>query len=780
MSYSFPKGEADGFEVTLSNGVTYRYSKGNNLWQVASVEGAGAGNGSPKDYVPITGGEFVGPIFGPSVTDITEEHEESLVREPYPHDTTDCPEGELRVHSVYADDKPEGGAQNKMKLNVRKDASQYCDQEGIEYVLTQPNGKLQVWVCKNSGFATENDTVLNVAAETCYGDDLQAGLATKVWRSSLIESPYVTLEMYRKLSQDISLFNNYVSKTGGDSMEGPFTINNQQGMDSRASRRLIALNVFSGSDNSSLQLGTKNTKIYVGHNDTSFNTPLKLSEIQGRGDGITFTDTLKFDDQTVLMDIAPKAGTTQRINLFEGAGSSDDQTILEVDINGATFKKAIEFVSGPSNGKEVILRLDSNRGIRARNLNMDNTNISKLADPTDDEQAVNLRTVDSLIDSLEDRITDRLDTLITDNSSGEMKFAVKQMPSDNGDFQCMTTNGASTTYDPLETREIWAHNQNLSGYDFKWDKVEPNMYFYMAGPNDSLARFRVVAAPIDQGRWTRIKVNNPEIYPEDQKWEVNDVWDILFRTFTGDSVNLNDYVKKTGDTMTGPLEAHLHTNYIKFTGDSKHIVEDGSYRMTIDKRVIIDKGTTIPGTGFEIKGRTSEGSNSGLLYVHHNNTGGIDEVCYHGEQKDNDHLATVGYVRTAMTSAATSAPVTVMLKATYQKDMNPDVRKFSFVDPDYMGPGNPGAVNRPDQAKVIRYDCSDSDWFKDLSVTGFGYIRVRDQSHGDVLYFDGNVKSAKKDGDILEFALEDIFGRNVAVGEGDNFHIELFGCLEQK
>jgi hypothetical protein len=586
--------------------------------------------------------------------------------------------------------------------------------------------------------------------------------------------------MYRKLSQDISLFNNYVSKTGGDSMEGPFTINNQQGMDSRASRRLIALNVFSGSDNSSLQLGTKNTKIYVGHNDTSFNTPLKLSEIQGRGDGITFTDTLKFDDQTVLMDIAPKAGTTQRINLFEGVGSSDDQTILEVDINGATFKKAIEFVSGPSNGKEVILRLDSNRGIRARHLNMDNTNISKLADPTEDEQAVNLRTVDSLIDSLEDRITDRLDTLITDNSSGEMKFAVKQMPSDNGDFQCMTTNGASTTYDPMETREIWAHNQNLSGYDFKWDKVEPNMYFYMAGPNDSLARFRVVAAPIDQGRWTRIKVNNPEIYPEDQKWEVNDVWDILFRTFTGDSVNLNDYVKKTGDTMTGPLEAHLHTNYIKFTGDSKHIVEDGSYRMTIDKRVIIDKGTTIPGTGFELKGRTSEGSNSRLLYVHHNNTGGIDEVCYHGEQKDNDHLATVGYVRTAVASAATSAPVTVMLKATYQKDMNPDVRKFSFVDPDYMGPGNPGAVNRPDQAKVIRYDCSDSDWFKDLSVTGFGYIRVRDQSHGDVLYFDGNVKSAKKDGDILEFALEDIFGRNVAVGEGDNFHIELFGCLEQK
>ena len=43
MSYSLPKGEADGFEVTLSNGVTYRYNKDNNLWQVASVEGIGAG-----------------------------------------------------------------------------------------------------------------------------------------------------------------------------------------------------------------------------------------------------------------------------------------------------------------------------------------------------------------------------------------------------------------------------------------------------------------------------------------------------------------------------------------------------------------------------------------------------------------------------------------------------------------------------------------------------------------------------------------------------------------
>lgn len=434
-------------------------------------------------------------------------------------------------------------------------------------------------------------------------------------------------------------------KDGGDSMEGPLTISNQPGVDSRQSRRLNALNVFSNTSSSSLQLGTTNTKIYVGHNDTSFNTPIKLNEIQDRGAGVTFTGTIKFADQDVLMDIAPAAGTTQHIKLFEGVGTSDDHTTLKVDINGATFKKAIEFESGPSSGKEIIFRLDSNRGVRARNLNMDDTNITKLADPVNPDHAVNLKTVDGLIGNLEDRLTDRLDTLITDNSSGEMKYVVKQMPTVAGEFMCLTTNGAQTTYDPTQTREIWAHNTNLSGYDFRWSEVKPNMYFYMAGPDDSLARFRVVADPQDQGTWTKIKVNDPEIYPNDKKWVVNDTWDILFRTFTGESTDLDDYVKKTGDTMTGPLEAQLHTDYIKFSGDSKRIVEGGSVRMEFDNRVIIDKGTTVPGGGFELKGRTSEGTNHKLLQVYHNNTGGTDAVNYYGKQEGDTNLATVGYVK---------------------------------------------------------------------------------------------------------------------------------------
>jgi hypothetical protein len=100
--------------------------------------------------------------------------------------------------------------------------------------------------------------------------------------------------------------------------------------------------------------------------------------------------------------------------------------------------------------------------------------------------------------------------------------------------------------------------------------------------------------------------------------------------------------------MTGQLEAQLVTDYIKFSGDSKRIVEDGSIRMTIDRRIIIDKGDGAPGDGFELKGRTSAGASQPLLQVHHKNTGGIDEVSYYGAQTNSTHLATVGYVNSTV------------------------------------------------------------------------------------------------------------------------------------
>ena len=177
-----------------------------------------------------------------------------------------------------------------------------------------------------------------------------------------------------------------VSKTGGDRMEGPLNITTQPGMGPRDSRRINILGIYSNSASSSLQLGTTTTKIYVGNDDTSFNGPIKVSEISDRGAGIIIDATLKFNQHTDLLDIMPQNGTTQNINLF--AGSNPDATTVKVNVNGATFKNALEFESGPSANKEVVLRIDSNKGLKARNLNMDDTNITKLADPTADPDQV--------------------------------------------------------------------------------------------------------------------------------------------------------------------------------------------------------------------------------------------------------------------------------------------------------------------------------------------------------------------------------------------------------
>lgn len=118
---------------------------------------------------------------------------------------------------------------------------------------------------KNGGSMTGD--VYSVECDEVYGDDLIDGLECEILvrTSAAITGEWVE--------------NNFVHRKGGDSMEGPLTILAQDVTDSRATKKINTLGVFSASQGSALRLGTTRDRVYIGHDDTSFNGPVKIDEI---------------------------------------------------------------------------------------------------------------------------------------------------------------------------------------------------------------------------------------------------------------------------------------------------------------------------------------------------------------------------------------------------------------------------------------------------------------------------------------------------------------------
>lgn len=105
---------------------------------------------------------------------------------------------------------------------------------------------------------------------------------------------------------------NFVSKTGGDEMQGPFKITNNPDLNTRDARKIEVLDIKSGSDNSSLNLGAKNTSIYVGENQTTFIKPVLMLELGGKdGNPVKLLNEGVEDDHLVskgYVDGAVKSG----------------------------------------------------------------------------------------------------------------------------------------------------------------------------------------------------------------------------------------------------------------------------------------------------------------------------------------------------------------------------------------------------------------------------------------------------------------------------------------
>jgi len=452
-----------------------------------------------------------------------------------------------------------------------------------------------------------------------------------------------------------------VNRTGGDSMEGPVNITTQPGTGSRDSRRINTLGVFSNSDSSALRLGTTRDRVYVGHNDTSFNGPIKVDEIQEKngGQGITLSDT----------------------TMING--------ILRIDQGGLDDVNAIEIVYGTNNllminglGKMSWSADADARFMKADQEHFSLTTLSNGLAQTDFNSWMYLPESGIILG------TDR-NTQLTNNQL-YMNGSSKNLELTGGAY--IQTGRIRPAPDKFGDGISLEGQVNIGGF--------ANMGFGMVVESDQVT----VNAPIDM---TSEKITNLSSPTSDQdaanKKYVDDTLE------TQSDINVEKYVEKSGDVMTGTLIAPrleskidsgeatmlvegwvngtasaakitmsnkqyinaygtiqfkgsnasgwfqfnkdidlgtkgLHSvTRIRLVGD-KAIQENNTNRILLNGKVTIPKAGSSNVDGFVIKGKTSAGNNDDLLSVYHNATQ-LDAVNYKGKQSaGSDNVATCKYV----------------------------------------------------------------------------------------------------------------------------------------
>ena len=403
MSYAFDKNAKDGDTVTLENGVTYQYEEAKDRWMVLSVDGDDDGE-IGRHYPRIW----------------------TLSQTPDPgHVTTHALAGgdgtskpglvdKLKFYDYPVD--PNGTTPFDERMPLAKPGEAYSFYREVDGEPTREHSFFVVYAERKDGYV---EATINPAKYSGTAEDFiyETNYAIR------LESPNYVIDNGQ-----------FVSKTGGDEMEGPLDIRRQDdGGDSRDTNKVKTLGVYSGSENSALRLGIGegSDKVYIGKNDTSFNGPIKVNEIVERhdGDGTTVTDTLNLNDtlnfgsaHSTLMTINPEVGETQQIDLF---GNGQDK-ILNVNIQGATYKNAIEFESGASASREPILRIDSNKGLKAKYLSAWETRIRDVAAPENEDDATNKAYVDAADQHLQtkiDELEQELDVVAPRLESGAYTYS---------------------------------------------------------------------------------------------------------------------------------------------------------------------------------------------------------------------------------------------------------------------------------------------------------------------------------------------------------------------
>ena len=208
------------------------------------------------------------------------------------------------------------------------------------------------------------------------------------------------------------------------------------------------------------------------------------------------------------------------------------------------------------------------------------------------------------------------------------------------------------------------------------------------------------------------------------------------------------YLQLSGGTMTGDLSAPNIA--LSGVGD-KWIKENDNNRIKFGGKVIITRGDSNNAEGFEIKGKTANGSNDHLLSVYHNSSG-IDAINYYGKQDGNENIATVKHVKDKIDGHTHEMPTHNHDDRYIRKDEDTNLTHTTdhrFTNIKSQQAKNAEGVNDTSEPWGIHFDLDAGNSWKNQFQVGtsrHGYALQVNGGSGKEVWIGGSI--SQKDGDL--------------------------------
>ena len=535
-------------------------------------------------------------------------------------------------------------------------------------------------------------------------------------------------------------------KDGGDDMEGPLRINAQEASDGRGTNYVQTLGVFSKSDGSALRLGTTRDRVYIGHNDTSFNGPIKLEEIQSKkeGEGVPLTDEGTKDDHLITKGYVDGGDRQLQAEIDQIALALE--TLLVQREHGQWKYIGFSGDNIPRNAGEFSLASDDLSA---------NENIITL-------NQEDLKGITHGFGDVE--VGDYVEIVDLNDPANYVLFVVTKAPEGTGISNvevALKDKGQNILIGETCEIRFFAVNEqdiNLTDLDNRYvNKSGDTMTGTLTVPRFEAKDFESEAVCLIAGKATGTATASRLTFS-------NTGYQNAYGSIEWHGQNASGWfqINKDVDFGTNGLNS---VNNIRLVGN-KAIQEAQTTRIKFDGKVIVTR-TGDNKDGFTIKGR----DDSNLLSVYHNSSD-LDSINYTGKTGGSTNLATCGYVDSRL--GGSKGALISHMERLWKKGNGTDGKTFYFQNQN----GSPSSSMN--DFRKFKWKLPASHYLMPMVGAGrnMGYVVITNMS-GQLQYQCQVSNSDKTNGYItLELDHENRYGSNM-MGDDSYYIVHLFAFLRE-